>query len=174
LKESPADSWAVTSTPPDKSLEFFQKYVKRFGERGFAAYAESAYDKRTYEFTVSASGYVALCVVDQVGESISGWIFAADGTQLTVKPGNTADVYTSSYAVAPGTYAVKVGQDNMVTESNFEMHVYFSLARSIDDLNEFGPRVRPFFLGQGSRHRPSSLCVLPRADRLSHELDRLG
>jgi branched-chain amino acid transport system substrate-binding protein len=42
--ETLIDSWAVTATPPAKSLEFFQKYAKRFGERGFAAYAEDAYD----------------------------------------------------------------------------------------------------------------------------------
>jgi hypothetical protein len=61
-----------------------------------------------------------------------------------VKPGNYADVYTSSYPVAPGTYTVKVGQDNMVTESDFEMYVYFSLTPfTIDDLvAQFGPRVR--------------------------------
>ncbi len=114
------------------------------GHIGPYHYAESTYDKRTYEFTVSAAGYVALCVVDQAGEAITGWIYAADGTQITVKPGNYADVYTSSYAVAPGTYTVKVGQDNMVTESDFEMQVYFSLNPfTIDDLvARFGPRIR--------------------------------
>jgi hypothetical protein len=114
------------------------------GHIGPYHYAESAYDKRTYEFTVSASGYVALCVVDQTGEAITGWIFAADGTQVTTKPGNYADVYTSSYAVGPGTYTVKVGQDNMVTESDFQMQVYFSLTPfTIDDLvARFGPRIR--------------------------------
>jgi hypothetical protein len=46
--------------------------------------------------------------------------------------------------VAPGTYTVKVGQDNMVTESDFEMYVYFSLTPfTIDDLvAQFGPRAR--------------------------------
>jgi hypothetical protein len=114
------------------------------GHIGPYHYAESTYDKRFYEFTVSAAGYVALCVVDEAREAITGWIFAADGTQVTVKPGNYADVYTSSYPVAPGTYTVKVGQDNMVTESDFEMYVYFSLTPfTIDDLvAQFGPRVR--------------------------------
>jgi hypothetical protein len=114
------------------------------GHIGPYHYAESAYDKRLYEFTVSAAGYVALCVVDEAREAITGWIFAADGTQVTVKPGNYADVYTTSYPVGPGTYTVKVGQDNMVTESDFEMYVYFSLAPfTIDDLvAQFGPRVR--------------------------------
>jgi hypothetical protein len=114
------------------------------GHIGPYHYAESAYDKRYYEFTVSASGYVALCVVDQAGEAITGWIFAADGTEITTKPGNYADVYTSSYPVGPGTYTVKVGQDNMVTESDFLMQVYFSLAPfTIDDLAaRFGARVR--------------------------------
>ncbi len=113
------------------------------GHIGPYHFEESAYDKRYYEFTVS-SGYVALCVVDQAGESITGWIFAADGTQVTVKPGNYADVYTTSYPIAAGTYTVKVGQDNMVTESDFEMYVYFSLAPfTIDDLvARYGPRVR--------------------------------
>ncbi len=114
------------------------------GHIGPYHYAESTYDKRFYEFTVSAAGYVALCVVDEAREAITGWIFAADGTQVTVKPGNFADVYTSSYPVGPGTYTVKVGQDNMVTQSDFEMYVYFSLTPfTIDDLvAQFGPRVR--------------------------------
>jgi len=114
------------------------------GHIGPYHYAESAYDKRFYEFTVSAAGYVALCVVDEEHEAITGWIFAVDGTQVTFKPGNYADVYTSSYAVTPGTYTVKVGQDSIVTESDFEMYVYFSLtAFTIDDLvAQFGPRVR--------------------------------
>jgi branched-chain amino acid transport system substrate-binding protein len=42
--ETLIDSWAVTSAPPAKSAELFQKYVRRFGERGFGAYAEDAYD----------------------------------------------------------------------------------------------------------------------------------
>jgi hypothetical protein len=118
--------------------------VRDSGHIGPYHYAESAYDKRYYEFTVSASGYVALCVVDEAGEAITGWIFAADGTEVTQKPGNYADVYTSSYVVASGTYTVKVGQDNMVTESDFEMYVYFSLTPfTIDDLvARFGPRIR--------------------------------
>ncbi len=114
------------------------------GHIGPYHYAEDTYDKRLYEFTVSASGYVALCVVDEAGGSITGWIFAADGTEVTRKPGNYADVYTSSYPIPPGTYTVKVGQDNMATESDFFVQVYFSLAPfTIDDLvARFGPRVR--------------------------------
>lgn len=114
------------------------------GHIGPYHYAENTYDKRYYEFTVAAPGYVALCVVDQVGEAITGWIFAADGIEVTRKPGNYADVYTSSYPVGSGAYTVKVGQDSMATESDFEMYVYFSfLPFTIDDLvARFGPRVR--------------------------------
>ena len=130
-------------TPPTGTADIYV-ILQDSGHIGPYHYAESTYDKRFYEFTVSAAGYVALCVVDEARESITGWIFAADGTQVTFKPGNYADVYTSSYPVAPGTYTVKVGQDTMVTESDFEMYVYFSLTPfTIDDLvAQFGPRVR--------------------------------
>jgi hypothetical protein len=130
-------------TPPTGAADIYV-ILQDSGHIGPYHYAESTYDKRFYEFTVSAAGYVALCVVDEAREAITGWIFTADGTQVTFKPGNYADVYTSSYAVAPGTYTVKVGQDNMVTQSDFEMYVYFSLtAFTIDDLvAQFGPRVR--------------------------------
>jgi hypothetical protein len=136
----PATSGPATSA----SAAEIAVVIEDSGHIGPYHYTESAYDKRYYEFTVSAAGYVALCVVDEAGEAITGWIFAADGTQITVKPGNYADVYTSSYAVGPGTYTVKVGQDNMVTESDFQMQVYFSLEPfTIDDLvARFGPRVR--------------------------------
>ncbi len=132
-----------TAGAPSEPMDIFV-VLEDSGHIGPYHYAESAYDKRYYEFTVSAAGYVALCVVDQAGEAITGWIFAADGTQVTTKPGNYADVYTSSYPVGPGTYTVKVGQDNMVTESDFQMQVYFSLTPfTIDDLvARFGPRVR--------------------------------
>lgn len=131
------------STTPTGAADIYV-ILQDSGHIGPYHYAESTYDKRFYEFTVSAAGYVALCVVDEAREAITGWIFAADGTQVTVKPGNFADVYTSSYPVGPGTYTVKVGQDNMVTQSNFEMYVYFSLTPfTIDDLvAQFGPRVR--------------------------------
>jgi len=141
----PATSGPTTSgpTPPTGAADIYV-ILQDQGHIGPYHYAESTYDKRFYEFTVSAVGYVALCVIDEAREAITGWIFAADGTQVTFKPGNYADVYTSSYAVAPGTYTVKVGQDNMVTESDFEMYVYFSLTPfTIDDLvAQFGPRVR--------------------------------
>jgi len=141
----PTSSGPITSgpTPPTGTADI-AVILRDSGHIGPYHYAESTYDKRLYEFTVSAAGYVALCVVDEARESITGWIFAADGTQVTFKPGNYADVYTSSYPVAPGTYTVKVGQDTMVTESDFEMYVYFSLTPfTIDDLvAQFGPRVR--------------------------------
>ncbi len=37
-------SWGVTSEAPERSKIFFQNYVKKFGERGFGAWAESGYD----------------------------------------------------------------------------------------------------------------------------------
>ncbi len=133
----------TTGTTPAVAGDIYVVLQDR-GHIGPYDYAKSAYDKRLYEFTVSAAGYVALCVVDQAGEAITGWIFAADGTEITRKPGNVADVYTSAYPVAPGTYTVKVGQDHMATESDFEMVVYFGLSPfTIDDLAaRFGPRVR--------------------------------
>ncbi len=114
------------------------------GHIGPYRYSEDTYGKRWYEFTVSTSGYIALCVIDQADEAITGWIFALDGTEITRKPGNYADVYTSSYPIAARTYTVKVGQDHMATESDFEMYVYFSLTPfTLDDLAaRFGLRVR--------------------------------
>jgi hypothetical protein len=140
---APRTSGAPFSEPPAGPSDIVVILQDR-GHIGPYHYAEDTYDKRYYEFTISSAGYVALCVMDQPGEAITGWIFASDGTEVTRKPGNYADVYTSSYPVAPGTYTVKVGQDNMVTESDFEMYVYFSLSPfSIDDLAaKFGPRVR--------------------------------
>ncbi|MEW5826166.1 MAG: hypothetical protein AB1778_04985 [Candidatus Bipolaricaulota bacterium] len=134
---------ADTATASDEAGDIHVILEDR-GHIGPYLYAQSAYDKRLYEFTVSVAGYVALCVVDEEGEAITGWIFAADGMEVTRKPGNYADVYTSAYPIAPGTYTVKVGQDNMVTESDFQMAVYFSLtAFTLDDLvARFGPRVR--------------------------------
>ena len=119
-------------------------FLEDSGHVGPYDYANDAYDKRTYELTISDPGYVALCVVDQAGEAITGWIFAADGTQVTFKPGNFADVYTNSTPVSPGMYTVKIGQDNMTTESDFLLQMYFSLRPfTIDDLvTRFGPRVR--------------------------------
>lgn len=135
------------SATPGESSDGAREIAVVLQDRGHIGpyrYAENTYDKRWYEFTVSVAGYVALCVVDQTGEAITGWIFAADGTEVTRKPGNYADVYTSSYPVAAGTYTVKVGQDHMATESDFEMAIYFSLSPfTIDDLVvRFGPRVR--------------------------------
>ena len=37
-------SWGVTTEAPERSRKFFQAYVKKFGERGFGAWAESGYD----------------------------------------------------------------------------------------------------------------------------------
>lgn len=37
-------SWAVTTEAPERSRQFFRAYVKKFGERGFGAWAESGYD----------------------------------------------------------------------------------------------------------------------------------
>ncbi len=141
---SVGDSGTVDSSSSATAAADIVVILQDRGHIGPYNYAESTYDKRYYEFTISADGYVGLCVVDQSGEAITGWIFAADGTEVTQKPGTYADVYTSSYAVAPGTYTVKVGQDNMVTESDFEMYVYFSLTPfTIDDLvTRFGPRIR--------------------------------
>ena len=37
-------SWAVTTTPPEKSKKLFEAYSKRFGEQGFGPYAETGWD----------------------------------------------------------------------------------------------------------------------------------
>jgi len=96
------------------------------GHIGPYDYAAGAYDKRFYEVIVPSHGYLAISVIDEAGELISGWVYTPAGVELVQKAGSAAAIYTGAYEVFPGTYRIKVGQDTMVTESDFELTVYFS------------------------------------------------
>ena len=112
------------------------------GHIGPYDYAASAFDKRYYDVTITTHGYLAIAVIDEDGEWISGWVYEPNGTELMHKAGNFAEIYTDAYEVFPGTYEIKVGQDTMVTESDFALTVYFSTQPfTIDDLEAaFGSR----------------------------------
>jgi hypothetical protein len=112
------------------------------GHIGPYNYTTSSYDKRYYDVTIPSHGYLAIAVIDEAGESISGWVYTPAGLLLMQKMGNFAEIYTSSYEVFPGTYEIKVGQDTMVTESNFRLTVYFSTTEfTVADLEAaFGTR----------------------------------
>ena len=112
------------------------------GHIGPYDYAAGSYDKRTYDVTVTTHGYLAIAVIDEAGESISGWVTSPKGIEVMHKAGNFAEIYTDAYEVFPGTYELKVGQDTMVTESDFAVTVYFSTQPfTIDDLEAaFGSR----------------------------------
>ena len=110
------------------------------GHLGPYDYAASSYDKRYYDVVVTTPGYLAIAVLDEADESISGWIHTPTGVELMHKPGNYAEIYTDAYEVFPGTYELKVGQDTMVTESDFAVYVFFSTSPfTVEDLiAEFG------------------------------------
>jgi len=112
------------------------------GHIGPYDYAAGSYDKRYYDVTVTTYGYLAIAVIDEAGESISGWVTSPKGIEVMHKAGNFAEIYTDAYEVAPGTYEIKVGQDTMVTESDFSVTVYFSTQPfTIEDLEaQFGSR----------------------------------
>jgi hypothetical protein len=114
------------------------------GHIGPYDYTADAYDKRFYDVAITSSGYLAIAVVDEAGESVSGWVYTPSGIELMHKPGSFAEIYTDAYEVGPGMYEIKVGQDTMVTESDFELIVYFSTAPfTVDDLEAaFGSRYR--------------------------------
>jgi hypothetical protein len=137
-------SSSTASGTPSSSASSIRVLFEDRGHIGPYDYAADAYDKRLYQVTIPTAGYVALCVVDEPSESISGWILTLGGQTIVQKPGNAADVYTGCYEVPAGTVVVKVGQDTMVTESAFELYLYFSTQPfTIDDLvARFGPRVR--------------------------------
>ncbi len=105
------------------------------GHIGPYDYAAAAYDKRYYNVTVPSHGYLAIAVIDEAGESISGWVYTPGGVELVHKAGGFAEIYTDAYEVLPGVYEVKIGQDTIVTESDFAVYVFFSTALfAIDDL----------------------------------------
>ena len=105
------------------------------GHIGPYDYAAGAYDKRFYEVTITTHGYLAIAVIDEAGESISGWVYTPSGAELVHKGGGFAEIYTDAYEVFPGTYEIKVGQDTIVTESDFALYVFFSTASfTVEDL----------------------------------------
>jgi len=105
------------------------------GHLGPYDYAAGSFDKRYYDVVITTHGYMAIAVLDEEGESISGWIYTPDGVELVHKPGNYAEIYTDAYEVFPGTYELKVGQDTMVTESDFAVYVFFSRSPfTVEDL----------------------------------------
>jgi len=114
------------------------------GHLGPYDYAAGSYDKRYYDIVVTTHGYMAIAVLDEAGESISGWIYTPSGVKLVHKPGNYAEIYSDAYEVFPGTYQLKVGQDTMVTESDFAVYVFFSLSPfTVEDLIAvYGPEYR--------------------------------
>jgi len=136
--EGPSSSTTPTATGPITVL------LQDAGHIGPYDYDAGAYDKRLYNVIVPSHGYLAISVVDEAGESISGWVLALTGDEVVHKPGNYAEIYTDAYEVLAGTYIIKVGQDTIVTESDFELTVYFSASPfTIDDLEAaFGPRYR--------------------------------
>ena len=134
------------SPPSSSSISSGQIVVllQDSGHIGPYDYAAGAYDKRFYDVVITAPGYLAIAVIDEAGESISGWVYTPAGVELVHKPGNYTEIYTSSYAVFPGTYQIKVGQDTRVTESDFALYVYFDTSPfTVDDLEAaFGSRYR--------------------------------
>ena len=105
------------------------------GRLGPYDYAADAYDKRIYTVSAPSQGYMAIAVIDEAGESISGWVFTVAGAELMHKPGNFAEIYTDAYQVTAGSYILKVGQDTMITESDFAVYVFFSTTPfTVEDL----------------------------------------
>lgn len=135
-------TWTITGAtggtgtlPPTTGAGDIIVLLEDSGHIGPYNYAADTYDKRYYDIVVTTHGYLAIAVIDEAGESISGWIYTPAGVELMQKPGNYAEIYTDAYEVFPGTYELKVGQDTMVTESDFAVTVYFSTSEfTIDDL----------------------------------------
>lgn len=128
--------------PPTPGSPRIVVLLHQTGHIGPYDYVAEAYDKRYYQVVVTEPGYLALAVIDEEGESISGWLYTPAGVELLKKPGNFREIYTNAYEVPPGTYTLKVGQDTMVTESDFEVYVFFSTAPfTVEDLIvTFGPK----------------------------------
>lgn len=98
----------------------------------------------TYSVNITKPGYVAFSLVIERGPWIRADLYDPMGKRVTFRPGNVADVYTSAYAVTPGTYTVKVAPELFDSESDFVIQVYFSATKfTADDLvTLFGPRNR--------------------------------
>lgn len=98
----------------------------------------------TYSVNIAQTGYVALSLVIERGPWIRADLYDPMGKRVTFRPGNVADVYTSAYAVTPGTYTVKVAPELFDSASDFILQVYFSTRKfTVDDLvTLFGPRNR--------------------------------
>ncbi|MCS7240041.1 MAG: hypothetical protein NZ651_02190 [Candidatus Bipolaricaulota bacterium] len=98
----------------------------------------------TYTVNITQPGYVALSLVIERGPWVTAILYDSTGKRITFRPGNVADVYTSAYAVTPGTYTVKVAPELFNSESDFLLQVYFSTKKfTVDDLIAlFGPRNR--------------------------------
>jgi hypothetical protein len=146
-------TWTIGGTPtgstppPTSSPTSPGRIIVLLEDRGHVGpydYGAGSYDKRFYDVVITTRGYLAIAVVDEAGESISGWVYTPAGAELVHKPGNFAEIYTDAYEVFPGTYQIKVGQDTMVTESDFALYVYFSSSPfGIGDLEAaFGSRYR--------------------------------
>jgi len=136
---------AATGSPPATTPSTsggISVLLQESGHIGPYDYAAGAYDKRFYDVSVPSHGYLAIAVVDEAGESISGWVYSSSGVELLHKAGNFAEIYTGTYEILPGTYQIKVGQDTMVTESDFRLTVYFSASPfTVADLEAaFGSR----------------------------------
>jgi hypothetical protein len=133
------ESGTGTPTPTTGSGDI-QVLLEDSGHLGPYDYAAGSFDKRYYDVVVTTHGYLAIAVIDEAGESISGWIYTPSGVELMHKPGNYAEIYTDAYEVFPGSYELKVGQDTMVTESDFAVYVFFSTSLfTVEDLiAEFG------------------------------------
>jgi hypothetical protein len=135
-------TWTIAGTsggsatqPPTAGSGDIIVLLEDSGHIGPYDYAASSYDKRYYDVVVTTHGYLAIAVIDEAGESISGWIYTPAGDKLMQKPGNFEEIYTDAYEVFPGTYELKVGQDTMVTESDFAVYVFFSASPfTIEDL----------------------------------------
>lgn len=138
---STASSSTSTSSPTTSSSEIVILFEDS-GHLGPYDYAADAYDKRLYPLLVPSHGYMAIAVIDETGESISGWVHTTLGAELMHKPGGFAEIYTDAYEVFAGSYFLKVGQDTMVTESDFAVYVFFSTSSfTVDDLEAtFGSR----------------------------------
>ena len=136
---SPTTSPPASSTPTGSSS--ISILLEDSGHLGPYDYAAGSYDKRYCNIVVTTHGYMAIAVLDEEGESISGWIYTPGGIELMHKPGNYAEIYTDAYEVFPGTYELKVGQDTMVTESDFAVYVFFSRSPfTVEDLiAAYGP-----------------------------------
>jgi len=142
IGEPAGDSATQTpGMPPSGGPSEITILLEDSGHLGPYDYAAGSYDKRYYDVAVTTHGYMAIAVIDEAGESISGWIYAPDGRELIHKPGNYTEIYTAAYEVFPGSYELKVGQDTMITESDFSVYVFFSRSPfTVEDLiAAYGP-----------------------------------